>query len=177
MNPEAVSILPQTASHTERGIHMAKTGTVAIYLRGEIDNELRQRGDNRSGTVNRDLERLYTLYKHALQEVDLSTDEACLICDVLNGTWTDVTSARYLAAEVADGIKLNALDQKWEVDGKALVGKLDALDRLHALALVDAAERFWAVPPTKDGREVAAQVFGIRGERGNNVVELRRRDD
>ncbi|MFY9604024.1 MAG: hypothetical protein WAR00_05190, partial [bacterium] len=35
------------------------------------------------------------------------------------------------------------LDKKWQVDGKALVKKLKALSHVQALALVDAAERFW----------------------------------
>ncbi len=35
------------------------------------------------------------------------------------------------------------VDEKWEVDGKALVEKLRGLSDTQALALIDAAERFW----------------------------------
>jgi hypothetical protein len=117
------------------------------------------RSENESGIASRDLERLYTLYKHALREVPLSENEACLLCDVLNGTLMDANSAALLWAEVEDGIRLDGLDQKWEVDGPALVKRLQALDRLHCLALIDAAERFWAETPQEPAREAVRRFF------------------
>jgi len=118
----------------------------------------------RSATIARDLGRLYDLYKLALREIQLTASEACLICDVLNGTWMDVGSADTLWAEVADGIRLNGLDQKWGVDGEALIAKLKGLDRLTCLALVDAAERFWAGDLREDARTAVRRYFHVRDD-------------
>ncbi|WP_374713122.1 hypothetical protein [Symbiobacterium terraclitae] len=114
----------------------------------------------RSATIARDLDRLYTLYKLALREAPLAVGEACLICDVLNGTLMDASSVAMLWAEVADGIRLDGLDKKWGVDGEALVKRLKGLDRLTCLALVDAAERFWvAAPSSQESTEVLVRQF------------------
>lgn len=118
----------------------------------------------RSATIARDLSRLYDLYRHALREVPLTTGEACLICDVLNGTLMDASSAAALWAEVADGVRLDRLDEKWGVDGDALIARLKGLDRLTCLALVDAAERFWAGDLSEDARTAVRRYFHIRDE-------------
>lgn len=137
--------------------------TLHITIPERISAEIDARGDNRSEVIRRDLERLYTLYKHALREVELTAGEACLICDVLNGVLMDATSASMLWAEVEDGIRMDDLDQKWGVDGPALVEKLRSLDRLTCLALVDAAERFWAASPQEDPRQAVKRFFPVRG--------------
>lgn len=116
--------------------------TVSIYLR-EVDAEIQARGDNRSHVINRDLERLYALYKRALKEVPLSVQEAWLLVDVLNGSLMDANTARLLWANVEDGCALDGLDKKWEVDGKALAEKLRNLSDFQNMALIDAAEKFW----------------------------------
>ncbi|MDI6872116.1 MAG: hypothetical protein QME79_12385 [Bacillota bacterium] len=119
--------------------------TTSIWLRADIEEALAARGGSRSEVVSRDLMRLYDLYRHELAEVNLTASEAGLIVDVLNGTLiTDAGQARLLWAEVEDGIKLDHLDEKWHVDGPALVEKLRGLRLSQALAIVDAAERFWA---------------------------------
>lgn len=115
----------------------------SIYLRESLAAEIRSRGTNRSGIISRDLERLYTLYKRALREVPLSLGETCLIVDALNGALIDADTARLLWAHVEDGIRIDGLDRKWNVDGAALVEKLRGLNDLQAMAIVDAAERFW----------------------------------
>ena len=120
--------------------------TVSIYLRPALETELEARGDNRNHVIHRDLERLYTLYSRAIREVQLTADEACLIVDTLNGTLMDANTARLLWANVEDACNLDHLDKKWEVDGPALVEKLQGLNDIQAMALVDAAERFWNSP-------------------------------
>lgn len=116
---------------------------------------------NRSGTIARDLGRLYDLYRQALREVPLTTAEACLICDVMNGTMPEPYSTACLWAEVEDGIRLNKMDEKWGVDGPALVERLRALTPLQALALIDAAERFWAGDLTEDARLAVRRFFHV----------------
>lgn len=150
---------------------MARFEAVHVTLPPDVFKEVssRVRGSrDRSATIARDLNRLYDLYKLALLGVQLTTAEACLVCDALNGTWMDVGSADTLWAEVADGIRLNGLDQKWGVDGEALIAKLKGLDRLTCLALVDAAERFWVVAPTsgEDTRALVQRFFYCREDAG-----------
>lgn len=143
-------------------------GQQSIYMQDRTLSAIELRSTNKSEIVNRDLERLYTLYERALKEVDLEINEALLICDVLNGTLMDANTARLLWAEVEDGIKLNGLDEKWEVDGAQLVQKLRGFTQLQCLALVDAAERFWASTSAgepEDGAELVRKAFLLKGAR------------
>lgn len=137
---------------------MAKT--ISFYIRSPLEEELDLRGGNRSSIINRDLERLYTLYRRAIREVSLTMAEACLIVDSLNGSIMDANTAQVLWAGIADSIRLDGLDKKWDVDGPALVEKLQGLNVLQAMALVDAAERFWEMEnvPFEEG---VRKVFNV----------------
>ncbi len=141
-----------------------RSHNVQLTIPAELLHELRTRGESRSGTIRRDLGRLYTLYKHALREVSLSPGEAALICDALRGTLIDATSAALLWIEVADAIRAQDLDQKWQVDGPALTAKIRGLDRTTCLALVDAAERFRRESTQEDTRQAVRRFFPVRGE-------------
>lgn len=138
------------------------TKTVSINFQPEIMDALAERGQ-RAPTVNRDLGRLYTLYDRALRRLDLTVDEACLIVDALNGTIHDVRSGVRFWIDVQDAIELEGLAEKWNVDGKALIEKLTALDELSCMAIVDAAERFWYGEKYRDMdiREAVKKVFHI----------------
>ena len=140
------------------------TKSTSVNLQPFIIEELEKRGQ-RSPTINRDLERLYTLYDRALRRVNLTVDEACLIVDALNGTLHDVRSGTRFWIGVQDAIELDSLHEKWGVDGNALVEKLKNLDDLTAMAIVDAVERFWNGEKYRnmDIREAVAEVFGIKG--------------
>jgi hypothetical protein len=70
--------------------------------------------------------------------------ELAAILDTLNGHWfAEPWSVGYIAAEVADAIELNGLDQKWELSGPALLHTLQGLSFLESMALADAVERWW----------------------------------
>lgn len=116
---------------------------VAIWLTEEIEAEITSRGNNRSGTIQRDLSRLYTLYRRALQKLDFTESEAMLITEALNGTVHDANTAAMLWARVDDAIKLQNLDQTYGVDRETLMQKLKSLGDLEAMAVVDAVERYW----------------------------------
>ena len=136
--------------------------TVSIYLRPELEAEIEARGSNRNHIIHRDLERLYTLYRLALREVKLTLPECWFIADMLNGGLMDAYTAGQIWAEAEDAIALDGLDKKWQVDGKAFVEKLKALSPVQALALVDAAERFWqANTGTADDDEDVKKFFGV----------------
>lgn len=133
----------------------------SIHLRVELDEQIKSRG-TRSTIITRDLERLYTLYRRALQQARLSVDEACLVVDALNGSIMDATPL--LWANIEDSIQLDGLDQKWSIDGPALVEKLRGLNDIQVLAVVDGAERFWADETlhSRDIREMAKSCFAIK---------------
>lgn len=141
---------------------MAKIPT-SIRLESELIEKLEERGP-RSTVIERDLERLYTLYDRALRRVNLTVEEACLIVDALNGTFHDVRSGSRFWIGVQDQIELDGLDQKWGVDGKALTEKLSSLDDLTCMAIVDAAERFWSAEKYRDMdiRESVSCVFRLK---------------
>ncbi|MEW8957836.1 MAG: hypothetical protein AB2448_01800 [Moorella sp. (in: firmicutes)] len=142
---------------------MPQHNKIAIYIPDHLLAEISTRGDNRSGIISRDLERLYTLYRRALAQVTLSVEEACLIVDALNGAKFEADTARLLWAEIEDACNLDHLDEKWQVDGQALVQKLRELNEIQALALVDAAERFWEASDVgeRDVREAVKEFFNI----------------
>lgn len=85
----------------------------------------------------------------------LSRAEWGLVFDALNGSslrdWSVRAAPVMLLAEIEDAIRLNQSDQHWGVDGPALLAKLKALTAPAAIAVVDAAERFWA--PVGRGRQ------------------------
>lgn len=143
---------------------MALHNKVAIYLPDSLLEEISARGDNRSGTISRDLERLYTLYSRALATVQLEFNQAYLIVDALNGVLIDANTAKLLWAEIEDAINLDHLDQKWQVDGKALVEKLRGLNEIQAMAVIDAAERFWQAQKSgQEAEELIKKIFRISG--------------
>lgn len=140
---------------------MKESRTVSIWLRPETDEEVSSRGDSRSFVITRDLERLYTLYGRALRVVELSVSEAWFIVDMLNGTIMDANAAGLLWASAEDACALDGLDEKWKLDGKAFVQKLKNLSGIQAMALVDAAERFWQANNTGEAsNEDLKRFFG-----------------
>jgi hypothetical protein len=134
------------------------TERISVTLTPDVLKELDARGP-RSTVINRDLDRLYALYRRALAQVRLTTKETMLIADALNGILMDVTSVPLLWAQVQDAIALEHLDEKWQVDGQALVDKLRGLNEIQALAVVDAAERFWRDNPGEDVEDRAREIF------------------
>lgn len=141
---------------------MSNVEKLSVSLRPAVVEQLMARGA-RSTIINRDLERLYTLYRRALAQTRLTVDEACLIVDALNGSLHDANSARMVWASIEDACRLDGLGAKWEVDGPALVQKLQELTEVQAMAVIDAAERFWEGPyQDLDIREAARECFDIR---------------
>ena len=128
----------------------------------ELDS--RDQFNSRSGVMERDLKRLYTLYQYELKKIDLTAEEICLIIDMLNGHLTDPPeTARLLWAQVEDEIRYENLAEKWKVDGDKLVEKLKSMSLLACLAIIDAAERFWAGPDrNRDFKEAVSEIFGVR---------------
>lgn len=133
---------------------------IHVSLPNDLLSQIDERGQARSTIISRDLNRLYTLYRRALRQVNLTVDEACLIVDALNGSITTADDAGLLWARILDAIRYDKLDEKWKIDGKELVEKLQQLNELQAMAIVDAAERFWQLD-SNDVREDVKRCFEI----------------
>jgi hypothetical protein len=117
-----------------------------IHIADETAQELATRGEPPYALpIERDLLRYYRALRdaRAVLRERLSVAEMSLILDTLNGAWVDQNSIAWIHAEVEDAIRLNQLDEKWKVDGPALLAKLRQLDYIHSCALADAAERWW----------------------------------
>lgn len=133
---------------------------ISITIPEKVLQKVDARGENRSATISRDLERYYTLLQRALKQVSFTVEEACLLADALNGILIDANTVQLLWANVSDAVSLDRLDQKWGVDGQALVEKLRGLNDIQAMAVADAVERFWE-EPEGDIKEKVARLFGI----------------
>lgn len=141
---------------------MSTAEKISVSMRPEIVEQINARGV-RSTIINRDLERLYAMYRRSLIQTNLAVDEACLIVDALNGNLMDANAARLLWASIEDAVKLDGLDKKWSVNGPELIQKLQRLNELQCMAIVDAAERFWEGPyRDADVREAVKQVFYVQ---------------
>jgi len=85
------------------------------------------------------LESFPALYRHTLiRELrgKFERQELLLMLDVCNGlVLTPGMAGQHLPADVSDGIALDGLAEKWEIDGPALLSKLHPLSifQLHCL--------------------------------------------
>lgn len=117
---------------------------------GRLEEHLRPRlGGTETATAGatalRDLLRYYETLESELRRVRLEDAEWMLLRDALNGYvhTPGIRADAALLAQVEDAIQLDGLAKKWETDGDGLLAKLRALTPTQALAVVDAAERWW----------------------------------
>lgn len=112
---------------------------VHIYLSPAAETALAPRaGANRSAATSRMLERYEEACRRALP--DLIDEEWQIIYAATNGWLIDsASSVRYLPMEVEDYL------QGCDIHSSDLVAKLQALDYCGLMAVVDAAERYWAL--------------------------------
>lgn len=113
---------------------------VHIYLSPAAETALAPRaGANRSAAASRMLERYEEACRRALP--DLDEEEWQIIYGATNGWLIDsAASVRYLPMEVEDYLQ----DRDVHSSFPDLVAKLQALDYCGLMAVVDAAERYWA---------------------------------
>jgi hypothetical protein len=93
------------------------------------------------------LDSLPLLYRRTIHGLCGKFDpgELSLMLDVMNGTFlTPQSAGHHLTVNVSDGIALDRLDQKWEIDGPALNAKLQSLDAFSLFCLEVWAVGFWA---------------------------------
>lgn len=118
-----------------------------------------------SGVINAVADRYLEIVRRSLPV--LSVGEWCLIFDSLNGVWHQDHAALYVGAlthGITDSIALDRLDQKWEVDGAALLRTLEQCSFCGRVAIVDAAERFWTTPDPPKAEGWRPSVAALVGE-------------
>lgn len=148
----------------------AREGTTrtALLVAGAEEQLRRRRVDTGTGALLEDhvaYRRHRDRLREALADLRLTPAEAALICDALNGH-----AALYDHAELAPSGGLIALEvqdsERHEAHGlddeqaRALVRRLAAMSPLQALAVADAAERFWAAPAAESALRAVGLVQG-----------------
>jgi len=86
------------------------------------------------------------LYARTLQEMlgKFERGELCAMVDVMNAHMlTPFTSGQELPLSIADAVALDALDKKWEFDGRHLLAKLNSLTNYQRACLEWWANGFW----------------------------------
>lgn len=121
----------------------------SVRLPDDITAEIEKRKsiprDNMNAAILEMLERYTYMLQRSLPVLreTFSEKEMSLIADSCNGTMFQAWSVPLLYANIEDSIKLDGLDEKWGIDGVALLSGLRGLDLAATFALVDAVERFW----------------------------------
>lgn len=113
-------------------------------------------------TARRDLERYYQVVRDELRQLQLTQREVLLVLDAMNGVIVDPPQMyrSTLLLDVADHIRLNAADEKWDIDGEGLIRRLESLSPGTLISLVDLAERFWA--RSDEGTDTLLKDLGVR---------------
>lgn len=142
----------------------------SIYCGEPIERLLEYRSEEGSGfrsvsgLINACADRYLEIVRRSMPT--LRVEEWALIFDAMNGVWMQDQAGMIggaLSLGIRDSISLDGMDRKHEVDGDALVTKLDALTYCQQVAVVDAAEQFWAVPNEGETlRDTIAAVVGGR---------------
>lgn len=135
------SSIGQERSETLREDLHALYGSLTLAP-GSIAESVRADRQAFYGLVMR-ADRLLIAERRALRAL-LSPAEQALIAGHANSTWYDESTISHIGFGVSESIRFDGLAEKWEVDGPALVAKLEALDYGACWALVDACQRFWS---------------------------------
>jgi hypothetical protein len=92
------------------------------------------------------LEAYPVLYKKTMHDLkgQFTKGELSLIIDVFNAKdLMPQRSGQHIVSSVTDGIELDHLDGKWDIDGQLLIGKLSALTIFQASCMEVWANGFW----------------------------------
>ena len=102
--------------------------------------------DNLNAGVTYALEAFLPLYRRTLHEIrgKFTEGELSLLIDVSNGLClTPGIAGQHTITQVADGCDLDKLDEKWEIDKKTFVEKLESLPIFSLACLEVWATGFW----------------------------------
>ncbi|TXH48797.1 MAG: hypothetical protein E6Q97_24080 [Desulfurellales bacterium] len=96
---------------------------------------------------NQSLARYFDLLRFQFRRIrrEFTEPELQAILDGCNGTnWDPIpVGVQSVSTEVAEAVEFNGLAEKWKIDGAKLVSKLNALDGLGCLAVIEFTEFAW----------------------------------
>jgi len=120
------------------------TDRVQFRIDNRLAEFLAQRRSHEKEPMGQTVRRLLNFYRALLErgrreiaQAGFSPREARLIVDACNGWLPTPEFAHLIWAEVDEAIKHDGLDEKWGVDGAALVEKMRSLSPAGLFALTD----------------------------------------
>ena len=81
-----------------------------------------------------------------VNKIGLTENEMNLVCEVLNGTWHDLTGPYWYASLISNinvAITENRLDEKWKINYNSFLLKLLEMSRLEMLEMLEMVMQFW----------------------------------
>jgi len=98
--------------------------------------------------VEKDLSTFYAFLEREkkLLKGTFTDNEAKLMLDCLNGTILDPYSAQLLEAGFEDGIDLDGLDKKWEIDKAEFLSKFKSMSIIRKWSIYELSTEFWHDP-------------------------------
>lgn len=100
-----------------------------------------------------------TIYQRTLSDMRgvFSEAELSLILDIHNGTLlTPGIAGQHIGIAVRDSIELDGSDQKWEIDGNTLLGKIEAMP-IFARACLE----LWACSYWEDSKQPVSKYIAV----------------
>lgn len=93
----------------------------------------------------------------------LAYEEWMAVIDCLNGYASQENVNQYVYAltfNLSDSFNLDAINEKWKIDGQALLDKVQNMTSCEKLSIVDVADQFWSNDwkNAKDYRDVLNQI-------------------
>lgn len=116
-----------------------------------VEDWLTENFKTRTGGAEYVLEAFYSLYRRTMHELKgrFADGELKLMLDVFNSTaLTPGIAGQQLLISCVDGMELDNMDDKWDVDRASLTGKLQALSLFEAACLEIWANGFWYAEDT-----------------------------
>ncbi|MFW5662338.1 MAG: hypothetical protein ACOCZW_01325 [Bacteroidota bacterium] len=137
---------------------MAKSKATSLVLTPTVLEFIEDRYDGYSAGINDTVDTMRQLIAHEKRYLNLSREEALLICDAMNGTILDRVAITELAADIEDVIIYEQLDKKWNIGAADLITKLNAMNNLQKLAIIDGVRVFWRTKPPKEDDKFELQL-------------------
>lgn len=129
----------------------------------QIQAALLQRGEDTNAIELRDLKRYYALLNYHLIEIYLTQGECQLVCEALKDyrIEDDPDRARTIWKQVHAAVLRDNLDRKWNVNREKFHSKIQDLNQLQAVALVDAVERYWVRAQSQPQESLQARLLSV----------------
>ena len=137
--------------------------TTLVSQNAAMNTALSSRGEDWRVIELRDLKRYYALLNYYLLETTWTENEAHLICEALKDYQfeDDPEQARTVWKQIHNAVHRDHLDQKWSINRERFHRKVQDLNELEAIALVDAVERYWVRAKSEPQESLSARLTSV----------------